>query len=181
MDRDGDMRLMELRGDEIDELVRRVIAELTSAQESQPSAEIKHISQRVITTNQLVGIGQGDTVGVLESAVITPSAKDYLHENKIRLERSSSQATVRQVFLGATACGSDLSTLITQLENSGMKLHRHDNQCIGALVRLAIEHVQGQGRAVLVTDKSAAAVCLANRTPGVRAIGANSKAALDHA
>jgi hypothetical protein len=174
----------------IDEIVRQVVAELTARQPVDPAdvatgTETQIVGQ-VITTSQFVGIARDTTVRVAETAVITPSARDLAVERNIRIEKGCHAnldgPATQTLFLCTNQVVCQAETLVRLLQRDGITVNQTDNKCVIEAVRQSISALDGRPcGAVLLTTKTAVAVCLANRTGTVRAVTASSVSDLHNA
>jgi hypothetical protein len=105
--------------------------------------------------------------------VVTPAAQDELQQRKIKLVvgEPDGAAKAAKTILTVAAATYDPAALAVALEREGFTLQTGRMDClIRATDQLAAELAAGSTMGLLVTAYPAAAVCLANRHPGVRAI-----------
>jgi len=108
-------------------------------------------------------------------AIVTPAVRDELRRRNISLafgEKTAVAKTtgVRLVLLVAREA-MDPTSLVASLENEGIAVETQTSDCmIKSTDQLAAELRKGNTLAVLVTTYVPAALCLANRLAGVRAV-----------
>jgi ribose 5-phosphate isomerase RpiB len=137
------------------------------------------VTRRVVTLSELgerlTGIRQ---VVVPAKAIVTPAARDELQRRKIALVRASqASASVSPpagaMRLAAVVAGSaaDPAAVSAALASEGIGVETEKMDClIAATDRLAGQLSQGMTLGLLLTSYPAAALCLANRLAGVRAV-----------
>jgi hypothetical protein len=192
-------RLMPLEVD-IDEIVRQVMAELRKSStvspavngdtnkpstptpaNTKPQVSQLEISERVVTLatleHRLTDIRH---VVLRRGAVVTPSVRDVLRERGINVSYSSEKnatAAAVTIVLGVAELAeagskSVATTFVEALSREGASIERVAATGLASVTSELADHAARGGRAtVLVTSHSEAAVCLANRVPGVRAVG----------
>jgi ribose 5-phosphate isomerase RpiB len=175
---------MAATGWDIDGIVREVLRRLEAQQASvdvsvdsppEPASPKKNelrLTNRVVTLalleNRLAGIRR---VVVPRGAVITPAVKDLLRRTNVALDRDASAAPgdpSGSTSLVAVVAATNHDTTAV-LAPWALDAKRCD--CLRAAVAELAGCVVGEpGKlGVLITEQSAAALCLANRQPGVRA------------
>lgn len=106
--------------------------------------------------------------------VVTPAAQDELQQRKIKLvvgEPGDAAAKPAKTILMVAAATFDSAALAGALEREGTTVDaRHMDCLIRATDQLAADLAADSTVGLLVTAHPAAALCLANRHPGVRAI-----------
>ena len=106
--------------------------------------------------------------------VVTPSVEDELRRRQIKLvvgEPSAVEGTKSRVILMVAAAAYDPASLAAALERDGVPAEPRRMDClIRATDELAGELASEATAGLLLTAYPAAAVCLANRHAGVRAI-----------
>jgi hypothetical protein len=176
---------------DIERVVREVLAELkrapapeepmAAAQTLTPGNGELVISTRLVTmeeiTDRLDGIRR---VAVDPRAVITPAVRDALRQRNIELSRAlpaknTSPAPPRLVVVTART-KLDPKLLASSLRSEGIQVQCHKSDCIlAATDQLAAEVSKSDALGLLLTPHTAAALCLANRLAGVRAVlGSNA-------
>ncbi len=133
------------------------------------------LNRRVVTLADLPErIKTVRRVVVPRGTVVTPAVKDELHERKIQLvvgEADSAASRPAHVTLIVGASTYDPAPLATALAREGFAVTSHRMDClIRATDQVADDVKSGATVAVLATPYTAAALCLANRHDGVRAI-----------
>jgi len=113
-------------------------------------------------------------VVVATGAVVTPSVQDELTRRRIGLVRADPQSTAPErppVVIVSMDSPLDADLLVKALQTEGYAVEsRHSDCLIRATDELAKEVAGSRALGVLLTRHLAAAVCLANRQPAVRAI-----------
>ena len=114
-------------------------------------------------------------VVVSREAIVTPAVRDELLRRGIALEYAkSSEWRPGDGSSGLMTSGIDFdpATLMAALAREGFQVERSNSDClIAAGDHLAAEIRQPDTLGVLLSPHAAAGLCLANRLPGVRAIG----------
>ena len=134
------------------------------------------LSTRLVTmddiADRLAGIRR---VVVAPQAVVTPAVRDVLRQRDITLsrglpEKNAAAAALRLVVVAARS-KFDPKLLAGSLQGEGIAIECRKTDCIlAATDQLAAELAKGDALAVLLTPHTAAALCLTNRLPGVRAV-----------
>jgi hypothetical protein len=139
-------------------------------------------SNRLVTMAEIAGRLDGiRRVTVDPRAVVTPAVRDLLRQRNIELsrdlaEKNASAGTPRLVVVAARA-KMDPKLLADALKGDGIEVQYDKTDCIlAATDQLAAELAKGDTLGLLLTPHTAAALCLANRLAGVRAVlGSDSK------
>jgi hypothetical protein len=142
------------------------------------------LSTRLVTmeeiNDRLHGIRR---VVVAPQAVVTPAVRDALRQRNIALARAlpannASAAPLRLVVVAART-KFDPEPLENTLKSEGIEAQCHKTDCLlAATDQLAGELAKGDALGLLLTPHTAAALCLANRLAGVRAVlGSNANSA----
>jgi hypothetical protein len=165
---------------EIERIVRRVLAELTSGApqgngQAATSGELV-LATKVVSLTDLKGRLDGiSRIIVPRGAVITPAARDTLKQHTIAIASAASYGTAAvkpngQLLIGTAETNYASTALEKILINGGIRCERAAKGELVAVVDRLTDHVAaGRGPALLLTGNPAAAVCLANRKPKVRA------------
>jgi hypothetical protein len=117
---------------------------------------------------------------VTPQAVVTPAVLDALRQRNISLSRSKpaakTAATPLRLVVVAARTKTDPNVLASTLQGEGFAVQCHRTNCIlEATDRLAGELGKSDTLGLLLTPHTAAALCLANRLKGLRAVlGANA-------
>ena len=186
---------------DIELVVREVLAQLRAAPEnpvatpqaaagpgtsvpSKPPSEQKTTDQpftltvatRVVTMNDVAGrLDSIRRVVVSREAIVTPAVRDELLRRGIALEcAKSANGAPATVHLSLMISGIDFdpATLMAALGREGFQVTQSSSDClIAAGDQLATELRRGDTVGVLLSRHAAAGLCLANRLPGVRAVG----------
>ena len=179
---------------EIDRLVREVLGRLQGEMRAETTATPKAsqpkpdsnsgpksslvLRQRVIALADVEGrVELGASVAVPLAAVITPSARDFLKQQRARLERVETnndktssppnRRTLSLVVGGERIAAEPLRRII---EQAGLSVQSMPFTGVtGSIAEVADAVALGGNLGVMVTTEVAVAVCLANRRRGVRA------------
>ncbi len=134
------------------------------------------LSCRVVTLadveNRLEGLQR---LVVPPHAVVTPSVRDELYRRNVALEFASPETAEMNVaarlVLATAGKRFDPAALIVALHEEAIEVESHAFDClIAATDRLAAEVLHSNRAGLLLTRYPAAALCLANRHSGVRAV-----------
>lgn len=156
---------------------------------SSPNSHALVLHQKLIALADVEGrVPQGSTVAVAARAIITPAARDYLRARQAHLmvaqatvKAGGSTAAGRTVTLAAAIDSSTAAApralslelpdrLSGHLTKAGMRVERIAHVSLPGTVADLSSSVSLSGNlGVLITDETAAALCLANRHRGVRA------------
>jgi hypothetical protein len=138
------------------------------------------LSTRLVTMDdiedRLYGIRR---VVVGPHAVVTPAVRDALQQRNITLSRAlptknTTGASLRLVVVAAQT-KLDPKLVASTLQGGGIDVECHRTDCIiVATDRLAGELSKNDTLGLLLTPHTAAALCLANRLAGVRAVMGNN-------
>jgi len=176
---------MALSSCEIDEVVRRVLEHLqtTGTEKEFPHGssynQTVEMPGHVVTTEQIAQCPVGTSIRVKANAVVTPAAIDMLRARKITWQRSTdvSQDAPRPelVKMVNTVSTFDLQPLCEALRPQGVSPQTGQTSSLIEAIQMAVDHIRAGGlRAVVLTGQTAAAVCMANRADGVRALHAGN-------
>ncbi len=128
-----------------------------------------------VLADRLAGVGR---LMVRRGAVVTPAARDLLRERNIDLsyQTAASQAGARtRLVVGLADTNCPTTTLFNLLTREPLAIeHVTATDLAAVLDELAGQLAKPMTLALLLTGESAAALCLANRLPGVRAATAGS-------
>jgi hypothetical protein len=173
---------------DIDRVVREVLVELLAQHNSTPHApcaEKPHtecakydyaVDSRVVTLAEIAGRLEGvRRLVVPPRAVVTPAARDELRRRGIEIVRDSAENDRAKrgprLTIVKTGTPFDATALVAGLAAGGMKIQQQTDDCIiAATDHLAGELAGTETLCVLLTSHTAAALCLANRHTGVRAV-----------
>ncbi len=133
------------------------------------------VDQRVVTLAQLPERWDGvRRVVVPVAAVVTPAVYDELRRRGVALDfrpQPSKRSLGRRVGLVTVSRSYDSGPLERAIAELGFDAQTQRRDClIAATDGLARDLAAGLDAAILVSRHTAAALCLANRCPGVRAI-----------
>ena len=134
------------------------------------------VAARVVTMNDVGGrLDSVRRLVVSREAIVTPAVRDELLRRGIALEYTKSPngapAMIRLVLM-TSGTDFDPTTLMAALAREGFQVKQSSSDClIAAGDELAAEILQPDTLGVLLSRHAAAGLCLANRLPGVRAVG----------
>ena len=186
---------MAVVAEEIERLVREAIAGgatnaeqivgkvLAKVQARSALPGVLTISARVVTLGELEGKLEGIRELVVPAgAVITPAARDLLRLKQIDVSYAvPAKAAAKPrlaLVVGIAETKYDATNLIQAVVREGTVVERLAQTGLVQVVReLGDEAAMGGKLGLLLTSETAAALCLANRRPGVRAVAATSVAA----
>jgi hypothetical protein len=139
----------------------------------------------VVTLAEVEGrLGALRRLVVPNGAIVTPAVRDELRRRNVALVRSSDAAPLPsgEVRLVAVSHGkrSSPSAALAAINQEGIPVEAHSADCLIAATDRLAEAVAAPGAlGLLLTRHTAAALCLANRHAGVRAVsGGDTPAAL---
>ncbi len=173
---------------EIERIVRDVLAELsgTGRPAPHPAGGELVVSEKVVSANTLEDRIDGVTrVVVPRGAVITPAARDLLRERQVTIATAvthGKQAAQKvRVVVGLAETNYEAASVVNMLSSEGAVVERLPQTGLLTVVDELCERVaKGGCFGLMVTPRTAAALCLANRRGGVRAaLGANAAATAD--
>jgi hypothetical protein len=143
------------------------------------------LSVRLVTLDVIADRLEGiRRVIVGPKTVVTPAARDALRQRKIELSRNlhaqnPSAARLKNIVV-AESVKMEAKTLADALRAESIEVQCSSTDCILAAVdQLAVELAKGDSLGLLLTPHTAAALCLANRLPGVRAVPGNEAQRLE--
>ena len=134
------------------------------------------VASRVVTMNDVAGrLDSIRRLVVSREAIVTPAVRDDLLRRGISLEYAkSANGAPAAICLSLMTSGTDFdpATLMAALAREGFQVKPLSSDClIAASDELAAEILQPNTLGVLLSRHAAAALCLANRLRGVRAVG----------
>jgi hypothetical protein len=174
----------------VERIVREVLARLTATEKTPAKLETTAATTAIGLVGRVISLADvkrlpadAREVQVSTGALITPAAKDELRERGVQIVRGEQNSTTKTTERSATSLviGTVEPTAVIDQAVSGL---RKQKQVIEQLPRLPLAEqidalvdpvVQGGRRGVLVTSEVAAALCLANRHGGVRAVLGTTK------
>lgn len=170
---------------DIERIVRQVLAELTAASPSvkTPSAGGELVlSGKIVSVAELENRLRGVTrVVVQRGAIFTPAARDELRKHQVAIASAvpaTKTAGGARLVLGVAETSYEPASLVTMLRGDGWQVERLPQLgLIRVVEKLCEPIVKGGQFGLLITEQTAAALCLANRHRGVRAAhGSDAKA-----
>jgi hypothetical protein len=139
------------------------------------SSSVLELASKVITLAELAGRLEGvKSVRVPRRAVITPAAADVLRQREIDVQKAGETPGVQPssvpLVVGVAQSDFDPAGLLRDLMRQGVESQRlAKTGLLDVIDELTELVVRGGCLGLLLTDDSAAALCLANRVAGVRA------------
>lgn len=167
---------------DVDRVVREVLAELDPAPRAGDAEGELAIRARVVTLSEIEGrLERVRRLVVPPRAVVTPAVRDELIRRNVTLSYASpaSARAAAPVRLVVVAAGRrpDPAPLVGALSREGIEVERHTSDClIAATDHLAGEIAKPDTLGLLLTRRTAAGLCLANRLRGVRAVSGTDSA-----
>lgn len=172
--------------DQIEQIVREVLASLAgkSAAVAAASASELVLTSKVVSLKEIEGRLAGvSRVVVPRGAVFTPTAREELRKFRVSVASAvpaSRQQVSQKLVLAATA-GYAVAPLIAVLERDGVAVERVEAQELVTVIDRLTNAAKSGVAALLLTEQSSLAVCLANRCSGVRGALASSVAGVAEA
>ncbi len=182
---------------DVEKIVREVLARLnaesmlpkraiTSTPTTSVNAAELALDGKVVTLEHLRGkLGGIQVVSIQRGAIVTPAVRDLLKEKKVELSwrvvganRNKPVASqITSVVLGLAETNYEPVKLIHSLNQLGATVVRLANVGLAAVIGELTDEVAKNGQTgLLLTSQTVAAVCLANRIRGVRAVTGESRA-----
>lgn len=160
----------------------------SNRQEPQPPEGQVTVDSRVVTMAELGNrLGSARTLVVRPGAVVTPSVRDHLRRERIQLveaalETSESAPNAKSVVpIVVNARSFETGPLADGLRRDGLHVDLQRCDCLIESTDRLAGTAADRRVGVLLTRHQAAALCLANRHPGVRAVAADEPGALQAA
>ncbi len=178
---------------EIERIVREVLAEMAGSFAGRQIIKSSSVGGELVLENKVVSVAEladrlsGVTrVAVPRGAIFTPAARDELRKRNIaiasRVSPVPGSATSHTLVVGMADTSYNPAALVQMLGSDRMKIERLPSVGLINIVEELCEHVtKGGTSGLLITEQSAAALCLANRQRGVRAVLGQSVSAVRHA
>jgi len=171
---------------DIDEIVRQVLAALGAehaspaprpAQSAPATNGRVELASKVVTVGELEQqIGNAKQLVLRRGAVVTPSARDWLRDKNIGLEyrnTSAQAAAEHRLVVGLADSRYEPAALVRAIEGDGVSVEQLARTGLVSVVGEMCDQVSSGGLlGLLLSGRASAAVCLANRRKGVRAITA---------
>ena len=170
---------------EIERIVREVLAEMANVAASAAAGQINKrtsagnelvLENKVVSVAELADRLSGVTrVVVPRGAIFTPAARDELRKRNIaiasRVSPLAGSATSHTLVVGMADTSYNPASLVQMFCSDRLKIERLPSVGLINIVDELCEHVSKGGTfGLLITEQSAAAICLANRYLGVRAV-----------
>ncbi len=160
---------------EIDRIVREVLAELGTADTACAEGANGQLvlSGRVISMSDISGRIEGiRQIVVPPGAIVTPSVRDELRRGNITLAFEANSARASQRLVVVTAGNRfDPASLLDSLRKDGIDVTPHTSNCLIESTELLAREINNRNTlGLLLSTHPAAAICLANRHRGVRAV-----------
>lgn len=164
---------------------------LPAPQSPQRADDVLTVRDRVVTLAALEGRRPSiRRVVVPQGAVVTPAVKDYLREEGLSLEvalppkEKNGKDNGAGLKLAVITMGTpfDPAPLLAMLLSEGLAVTDSNKDClIESVGELASAVSSGEALGLLLTRHVPAALCLANRREGVRAVAAETPEAVEKA
>jgi len=175
---------------QVERIVREVLARLTKSSEeghhgtalqmaeNQTARDQLVIAEHVVTVTTLAGRTKGKRVVVVpQRAIVTPAARDLLREQGVALERQAPRGHQAQLGLRRVIAVAETNfeptAMLTGLRGIEFE-HVARVGLVGVIDEVVDRVVRGGAIGLVYTDQADAALCLANRSSGVRAVLARS-------
>lgn len=167
---------------DVERIVREVLARLnghagaSTPPAVQPAQHSAILRDRLVTVETIARLGaEVQSVQAPRRAIVTPAARDLLREKKITLQFGDAEVSARpsslKVALGVAETSFEPATLVTNLRKRGLAVEQTARIGLVGVVDALVERARlGGERAALFTGETEAALCLANRSPGIRAV-----------
>lgn len=186
---------MSTEQNEMEQIVREVLRrlrerEITNEVRAEPAAtrdqpQVLELADRLVTLATLHGKLAGiEQVLTKPGTVITPSARDELKAKQIKLEFAvrplDRNRPHRQLVLAATT-NYNAGPLLRSLAAGGVGIRQFsESDWKEAVKKMTVELKNSPASGVMLTDRPAAAACLANRDCAIRAaVAADERSAKD--
>jgi len=169
---------------DIEEIVRAVLRQLQGERKQAGAVPALNrtleLTDKLVTLatleNRLSGI---DQLALRAGAVVTPAALDELRSRGIEVVRvaaptaaAAARPTLTIGVADVTSAACDVPALHASVVRSGCAVERIAETGLVSVTTELADHAAKGGRPVLLlTSRPAAAVCIANRHRGVRAVG----------
>jgi len=167
---------------EVERIVREVLAKMAGFETIRPLDKPASASEELVLENKVVSVADlTDRLGgvtrlvVPRGAIFTPAARDELRKRNIavasRVSPAANIAISRPLVVAVDDTNYDPASLVNMLANDKVRIERLPSVGLIQVVDELCEAVaRGGSFGLLLTEQSAAALCLANRQPGVRAV-----------
>lgn len=169
------------------ETMKQASAKPVAQRPTTEAAQLK-LTDRTITMGHIAGRLDGvKELLVPAGTVVTPSVRDELRKRQIVLRTANTQAADTAIraalVLGVAGSLDRAGAAVAAVQAEGGAAERTDHDCVLEVVRQVTQAIAAQSRiGVVLTDRPAAALCLANRHKGIRAAwGVNAAAVRDAA
>lgn len=169
----------------VERIVQEVMARLAAAPSSAVSSasvvtsssdkkQLK-LSNRVVTLDDVKDkLNAVKSVVVPPKAIVTPAARDYLREKGASLSYATNGGAAKMniaAAFGIAETSFDPTSLLQSLAQANIRIEQVARSGLVSVTRELADLAAKSGRAaVLITSKPAAALALANRERGVRAV-----------
>jgi hypothetical protein len=176
------------RRTDVERIVREVLAAMgpsngpSSRTGEETSGGELVLSSKVISVAEVADRLDGiSRLIVPRGAVFTPAARDELRKHHVSVAsavRANGATAAAGLVVGVADTNYRSAPLVDMLTNDGIKIEKLPSGDLATMVdNLCRRVIQNEQRGMLITERAAAAVCLANRQRGVRAsLGANLRA-----
>ena len=173
----------------VEQIVREVLTQMATP--GQTPKAVKAVGELVLT-NKVISLGEVESrlsgvarLVVPHGAVFTPAARDELRKHNVAIASAvpaASSAANQHLVVGAAEAEYEPAVLLKALAIDGVKIEWVQQVgLIGVVDELCAQVIKGGRFGLLITGRTAVAVCLANRQHGVRAALANSTQSVSEA
>jgi hypothetical protein len=179
---------------DIEQIVREVLRRLSGEQNNRPQNQSSANGKEVIVHKRVVTLAEldGELTGasqlvVPRGAVVTPAVKDLLRQSGVALTfradtKKTSGENKHRLTVAVAETDFDTASLLRAIEDQFASTQQiAKTGLINAVDELAVKVARGGDLGLLLTSKTAAAACLANRQRGVRAVVAENTASVPEA
>ena len=185
--------------EQVERIVHEVLARMTAAaggrsdnpgsQNPPPSASGDNSGDLVLNDNVITAATLEDRltgvrrVIVSARAVVTPSARDLLRDENITLSRAlkSSATSAADLIVGVADVRFDVGELAKALRQHGIEIQQCASEGLAENINGIAKEINASRRGIVLTDNPAAALCLANRQRGIRAVQAANRGEVNDA
>ena len=183
----ADGRAKPIERTEVERIVRRVLASLAAGhratkRHTETGSELV-LAARVVSLADIEDRVDGiSRIVVPRGAVITPAARDELKKRSVAVASDASRVAAEsggRLLIAVAETNHEPAALERMLKQNAISCERLTAGDLIATVDVMAERVAaGAGLGLLLTENTAAAVCLANRRPAIRAALGHSLAAV---
>ena len=166
---------------DINTLVQKILSDLNPPKEPAQSVPLEtgyRVSSKVISLAQLDKLGGAKRLIVPEKAVITPAVRDEIRRRQIEIvtenaiPNAPNGSTKLKVWLAFHAQKKEPTAILDYLAKN-YEFEKAAFECVLETMRAASEILRAetnQTSCIVLSEYSAAAVCVANRNENIRAV-----------